>query len=60
MSNTSKPVVKQLIEQELALDSYLTTMLAEIPPTELIEQQEQQLKVVSKLKNSKRPKFSPQ
>ncbi len=50
MTNTGKPMVKQIIAQELALDSYLTTMLAEIPPTEVIEQQERQLKISPKLK----------
>jgi purine-binding chemotaxis protein CheW len=49
------------MEQGLALDSYLTTMLAEIPPTELIEQQEQQeqLKVVPKLKKQQATQPQP-
>ncbi len=45
--NKANPVaVKQIEEQELALDSYLATMLAEIPVTELIEEKEQQVKEV--------------
>jgi len=47
MNKVSRPVaVKQIVEQELALDSYLATMLAEIPSTERIEEKEQQVKKV--------------
>jgi len=43
--NKTKPVAfKQIVEQEFALDSYLATMLTEIPSTELIEEKEQQVK----------------
>lgn len=46
MSKVCAVAVKQLIEQELALDSYLATMLAELPSTEAIEEQERQVKKV--------------
>jgi len=46
MNKASPVAVKQIVEQELALDSYLATMLAEIPSTELIEEKEQQVKKV--------------
>ncbi|MCF7971540.1 MAG: chemotaxis protein CheW [Methylococcaceae bacterium] len=44
MNKLNLVALKQIVEQEFALDSYLATMLAEIPSTELIEEQEQQVK----------------
>ncbi len=44
MKKTNFVAVKQVVEQEFALDSYLATMLADIPSTELIEKKEQQVK----------------
>jgi len=41
MSQLKSNPIKQIVRQELALDSYLATLLAEIPATEIIEQQEQ-------------------
>ncbi len=41
MRQLKSKAVKQIVRQELALDSYLATLLAEIPATEVIEQQEQ-------------------
>ncbi|MBE0470196.1 MAG: chemotaxis protein CheW [Methyloprofundus sp.] len=46
MIKTNPVAVKQIAEPELALDAYLATMLAEIPATELIEEQERQVKQV--------------
>ncbi|MDF1584548.1 MAG: chemotaxis protein CheW [Methyloprofundus sp.] len=46
MIKTNPVAAKQIAEPELALDAYLATMLAEIPATELIEEQEQQVKQV--------------
>jgi len=40
MSQLKSNPTKQIVRQELALDSYLATLLAEIPATEIIEQQE--------------------
>jgi len=41
MSQLKSKPVKQIVRQELALDSYLATLLSEIPATKIIEKQEQ-------------------
>jgi len=43
MKKIKQVAVKQIDEQENALDSYLATMLAEIPATEVIEKREQKV-----------------
>lgn len=66
MKKTNFVAVKQVVEQEFALDSYLATMLADIPSTELIEKKEQQVKkatspvVNAQVIRVKKPEHTPE